>query len=99
MLFLFAKVKNYQYFAADIFSHEKCDFFWHFCPKNWKGWPDNFETFHKEKSGVLEKTPRKRKFYGSSPLLRFMIFEKKKTILLKTPKCTALVGLEAKAEA
>ena len=31
---------------------------WFFCgfwPKNLKGWPDHFETFHKEKSGVLEK--------------------------------------------
>ena len=26
-----------------------------FWPKNCKGWPDNFETFHKEKLGVLEK--------------------------------------------
>ena len=23
--------------------------------KNWKGWPDYFETFHKEISGVLEE--------------------------------------------
>ena len=41
-------------------------FFWRFWPKNWKGWPDNFETFHNEKSGVLEKKPRKRNFYGGS---------------------------------
>ena len=25
--FLFEQVKTYQYFAANIFSHEKCDFF------------------------------------------------------------------------
>ena len=31
--FLFEKVKNYQYFATNIFSREKCDFFWHFWPK------------------------------------------------------------------
>ena len=31
-------------------------FFRRFWPKNWKGWPDDFETFHKEKSGNLEKT-------------------------------------------
>ena len=31
-------------------------FFCVFGQKNWKGWPDNFETFHKEKSGALEKT-------------------------------------------
>ena len=36
-------------------------------PKNWKGWSDNIETFHKRKSGVLEKNPRKRKSYHGSP--------------------------------
>ena len=36
-----------------------------FWPKNCKGWPDNFETFHKEKSGALEKKPRKSK--GAHP--------------------------------
>ena len=45
----------------------KCDFFWPLWPKNWKGWPDIFETFHNEKSGVLEKKPRKRKSYRGSP--------------------------------
>ena len=49
------------------FSREKCDFFGVFDQKNWKGWPDNFKTFHNEKSGVWEKKPRKREFYGSSP--------------------------------
>ena len=65
--FPFEKARDYQYFATNIFSCEKCDFFWSFWPKNWKGWPDNFETFHKEKSGILEKKPRKRKFYPGSP--------------------------------
>ena len=46
--FLFEKVKNCQYFATNIFSREKKWFFWRFGPKNWKGWPDNFETFHKD---------------------------------------------------
>ena len=53
--FLFEKVKNYQYFATDTFSGKKCDFFGRFWPKNLNGWPDNFETFHTEKSVVLEK--------------------------------------------
>ena len=65
--FLFEKVKNYQYFATNIFSRERCDLFRFFGQKNWKGWPDNFETFHKENSSVLEKKPRKQKFYGGSP--------------------------------
>ena len=40
-----------------------------FGQKNWNGWSDNLQTFHKEKSGVVEKKPRKRKFYpGSSSL-------------------------------
>ena len=38
-----------------------------FGQKKLMGWSDNFETFHNEKSGVLEKKPRKRKFYGGSP--------------------------------
>ena len=54
----FGKVKNYQYFATIIFSRENA-IFWRFWPKNWRGWSDNFETFHNEKSGVLEKKPRK----------------------------------------
>ena len=48
-------MKYYQYFATNIFSCVKCDFFWRFWPKNWKGWSHNIEIFHKEKSGVLEK--------------------------------------------
>ena len=34
-------------------------FFGDFGPKNWKGWSDNVETFHKEKSGVFEEKNRK----------------------------------------
>ena len=60
-------VNNNQYFATNIFSSEKCDFFWCLWPKNWKGWSHNVETFHKGKSGVLEQKPRKRKVYGDSP--------------------------------
>ena len=48
-------MNNNQYFATNIFSSEKWDLFERFWPKNCKGWPDNFETFHKEKLGVLEK--------------------------------------------
>ena len=59
--FLFEKVNNYQYFATNIFSPEKCDFFWRFWPKNWNSWSHDIETFHTEKSGVLEEKPRKRK--------------------------------------
>ena len=44
-------------------------FFGWFWPKNWNCWSDNLQTFHKEKSGVVEKKPRKRKFYPSSSSL------------------------------
>ena len=30
-------------------------FFWWFWPKNWNCWSHNLQTFHKEKSGVVEK--------------------------------------------
>ena len=59
--FLFEKVKYYQYFAKNIFSCVKCDFFWRFWPKNWNSWSHDIETFHTEKSGVLEEKPQKRK--------------------------------------
>ena len=36
-------------------------FFWRFWPKNWNSWSHDIETFHTEKSGVLEEKPRKRK--------------------------------------
>ena len=55
-------VKYYHYFATNVFPREKMCFFWLIGPKNWKGWSHNIEIFHKEKSGVLEKTPRKREF-------------------------------------
>ena len=63
----FLKRWNISHILLKIFLYvKKCDFrrFW---PKNWKGWSHNIETFHKEKSGVLEKKPRKQKFYGDSP--------------------------------
>ena len=59
-------MEKYQYFATNIFSSEKCNYFGWFWPKNWKGWSDNVETFHKEKSGVFERIPKKRKFYPGS---------------------------------
>ena len=46
--------KEYQYFATNIFQAKNVIFF-AFWPKNLKGWSDNIETFHKGKSGVLEK--------------------------------------------
>ena len=52
-------------------------FFWWFWPKNWNCWSHNLQTFHKEKSGVAEKKPRKRKFYASSSSLWKLIFKKK----------------------
>ena len=73
--FLFEKVKNYQYFATNIFSSEKCEKNWHFRPKNWKGWSHNLETFHEENLGVVKKKPRKRKNYGCSPSLWILIFK------------------------
>ena len=37
-----------------------------FWPKNCKGWPDNFETFHKEKSGGLEKNLENKNFIAAA---------------------------------
>ena len=70
-------MEKYQNFATNIFSSEKCDCFWWFWPKNWNGWSDNLQTFHKEKSGVVERKPRKRKFYPGSSSLWKLIFKKK----------------------
>ena len=70
--FPFEKARDYQYFATNIFSCEKCDFFWSFWPKNWKGWPDNFETFHKQKSGVLEKTSQELRTLSRSLSQHFL---------------------------
>ena len=53
---------NDQYFAKNIFSSEKFDFFWCFWPKNWKGCFHCIETFHKEKSGVLEQKSKQQNF-------------------------------------
>ena len=63
----FLKRWNITNILLQIFFHVNNVIFWRFWPKNWKGWSHNIETFHKEKSGVLEKKPRKQKFYGSSP--------------------------------
>ena len=63
----FLKRWNITNILLQIFSTWNIWFFWRFWPKNWKGWSHNIETFHKEKSGVLEKKPRKQKFYGGSP--------------------------------
>ena len=65
-LFLY-RWKNTNILPQIFFSSGKCDFWGDFRPKNWKGWSHNIETFHKEKSGVLEKKPRKQNFYGGSP--------------------------------
>ena len=46
-----------------IFFQMKKSDFW---PENWKGWSHNIETFHKEKSGVLEKKPRKFFFVAAT---------------------------------
>ena len=37
-------------------------FFWLIGPKNWKGWSHIIETFHKEKSGILEQKPKNENF-------------------------------------
>ena len=73
-------MEKYQCFATNIFWSQKCDFFWWFWPKNWNCWSDNLQTFHKEKSGVVEKKPRKRKFYPDSSSLWKLIFKKKTNI-------------------
>ena len=43
-----------QFYMIMIFFQMKKSDFW---PENWKGWSHNIETFHKEKSGVLEQKP------------------------------------------
>ena len=48
-----------------------------FRPKNWKGWPDNFEKFHKEKSGVLEKNLENENFIPAAIHREKLIFKKK----------------------
>ena len=53
-------------------------FFWWFWPKNLNCWSHNLQTFHKVKSGVVEKKPRKRKFYADSSSLWKLIFKKNK---------------------
>ena len=68
-------MEKYQNFATNIYSS---DFFGWFWPKNWNGWSDNLQTFHKEKSGVVEKKPRKRKFYPGSNSSWKLIFKKNK---------------------
>ena len=65
----------HKYFFKWIFY-----FFGWFWPKNWNGWSDNLQTFHKEKSGVVEKKPRKQKFYPGSSSLWKLIFKKKTNI-------------------
>ena len=62
-------VKNYQHFATNIFSNKFVEHFWHFLPKNWKGWSHNLETFHEDNLDVVQKKPRKQKNYGGSPSL------------------------------
>ena len=42
-------MEKYQYFATNIFKW-KMWFLGDFGQKNWKGWSDNVEIFHKEKS-------------------------------------------------
>ena len=42
-------------FCPNIFQVKNVISFGDFAPKNWKGWSDNVETFHKENSGVFEK--------------------------------------------
>ena len=62
---------------SQIFFKWKNVIFWWFWPKNWKGWSDNVEIFHKKRSGVFErKKPKVRKFYHSSPSLWKLIFQK-----------------------
>ena len=64
--FLFEKVKNYQYFATNIFLSEKCAKFWHFRPKNWKGWSHNLKTFHEENLGVVKKNLENEKIMAAA---------------------------------
>ena len=50
-----------------IFFQERNVIFWRFWLENWKGWSDNFETIHKEKSGVLEKKTYKKNILSWEP--------------------------------
>ena len=58
----FWKGEQLPIFCHKYFFTWKMWFFWRFWPKNWNGWPDNFETFHKEKSGALEKSLENQNF-------------------------------------
>ena len=65
-----------QKICHKYFFKWKMWFFWWFWPKNWKGWSDNLQTFHKEKSGVVEKKPRKRKFSQQLFIVKIDILKK-----------------------
>ena len=63
-----------------------------FLAKNWKDWPDNFETFHKEKSGVLEKNLENENFI--TPALHAQIgFGRSDQLQSSTPGQTTNGGL------
>ena len=51
------KGKKLPIFCYKYFHVKNVIFLPFLAKKNCKGWPDNFETFHKEKSGVLENKP------------------------------------------
>ena len=62
----FLKRWNITNILLQIFSTWNIWFFWRFWPKNWKGWSHNIETFHKEKSGVLEKNLENKNFMAAA---------------------------------
>ena len=62
----FWKGEQLPIFCYKYFFTWKMWFFWRFWPKNWNGWPDNFETFHKEKSGALEKNLENQNFIATA---------------------------------
>ena len=65
----FGKGEILPIFCYKYFPREKCDFFWRFWPKNWKGQSHNIETFHNEKSDVLEKKTQKTKILWRQPFM------------------------------
>ena len=62
----FWKGEKVPIFYHRYFWCEKCDFFWSFWLKNRKSSSHNIETFHKEKSGVFWKKPRKQNFMAAA---------------------------------
>ena len=62
----FLKRWNITNILLKMFFQVKNVIFWRFWPKNLKGWSHNIETFHKEKSGVLEKNLESKNFMAAA---------------------------------